>query len=124
MQLLRALIVDPDRCARREIAEFLGASSFDSVESVDTIGALRFAQDGAIDLIVADIDLRELDDLQLLRIIRCGGFGKTPPPVIVCSALLHEESWMTHPALKGVTGLAKPFTQSSFSAALKGAFAD
>lgn len=118
MKLLRALIVDPDQAARSAMMKLLDVRSFDTVEAIDIIGALAFALDGAIDLIIADIDLDELDGLQLLRIIRKGSFGKSPPPVIVCSALLNEEGWTRHPALKGVTHLPKPFTPAAFTAAL------
>lgn len=118
MKLMRALIVDPDHQVRREVAQLLESSNFDSVEANDGIGALRLANEDAIDLIVADIDLRDLDALQLLRIIRGGAFGPTPPPVIVCSADLNDEAWFLHPTLKGVTQLAKPFTPVGFAAAL------
>ena len=118
MKLLRALIVDPDGSVRSVMSKLLDRRAFDTVEAVDIVGALGFALDGSIDLIIADIDLDELDGLQLLRIIRNGSFGKSPPPVIVCSAILNEEIWTTHPALKGVTRLPKPFTSAAFTAAL------
>lgn len=104
------------------MAQLLGSSSFDSVEATDGINALRFAHAHAIDLMIADIDLRDLDALQLLRIIREGAFGSPPPPVIVCSANLNDEIWFLHPAIKGVTQLAKPFKPISFAAALNLAF--
>ena len=118
MKLLRALIVDPDGSVRSVMSKLLDRRAFDTVEAVDIVGALGFALDGSIDLIIADIDLDELDGLQLLRIIRNGSFGKSPPPVIVCSAILNEEIWTTHPALKGVTRLPKPFTPAAFTSAL------
>ena len=118
MKLLRALIVDPDRSVRSVMSKLLDRRAFDTVEAADIVGALGFALDGSIDLIIADIDLDELDGLQLLRIIRNGSFGKSPPPVIVCSAILNEEIWTMHPALKGVTRLPKPFTSAAFGAAL------
>lgn len=118
MKLLRALIVDPDGSVRSVMSKLLDRRAFDTVEAVDIVGALGFALDGSIDLIIADIDLDELDGLQLLRIIRNGSFGKSPPPVIVCSAILNEQIWTMHPALKGVTRLPKPFTSAAFTAAL------
>ena len=118
MKLLRALIVGPDGSVRSVMSKLLDRRAFDTVEAVDIVGALGFALDGSIDLIIADIDLDELDGLQLLRIIRNGSFGKSPPPVIVCSAILNEQIWTMHPALKGVTRLPKPFTSAAFTAAL------
>lgn len=122
MKLMRALIVDPDQRTRHEMPLFLRSSSLDSVEAMDSIAALGFAFENAIDLIIADIDLRGMDALQLLRIIRDGAFGPTPAPVIVCAATLNGEVWFLHSAREGVTQLAKPFTPIDFSAALNRAF--
>lgn len=86
------------------------------------MGALQFSSDSAIDLIVADIDLRDLDATHLLNIVKCGAFGQPPPPVIVCSAHVDGETWTMHPALKGATCLPKPFSEDEFEAALSAAF--
>ncbi len=122
MKLMRALIVDPDQAARHQIAALLDESGFDSVEAGDGRAALRFASDYAIDLIIMEIDLGELDALQFLRIVRIGGFGKPQPPTIVSSVRLHGEPWITHPALEGLALLSRPFTPRAFATALDAAF--
>lgn len=122
MKVLRALIVDPDHTSRREMAGLLDECCFDSLEATDGVHALQFASEYAIDLIVTEIQIPKLDVLQLLHIIRCGAFGWIPPPVIVCSASLQDRSWLTSPALRGLTLLARPFTARSFAVALDAAF--
>lgn len=122
LKLLRALIVGPDQHARREIAKRLSMHHFDSVEAEHGVGALQFSSDIAIDLIVADIDLRDLDAVHLLNIVKCGAFGQPPPPVIVCSARVDGETWTMHPALTGATCLPKSFSEDEFEAALRAAF--
>ncbi len=121
MNLMCALIVDPDQAARRQIEALLGASGFDSLQAADGMAALRLSSDYAIDLIVTEIDLGGLDVLQLLRIVRIGGFGYPPPPLIVSSALLHEALWIKDPAFEGLALLPKPFTPHAFAAALDAA---
>jgi hypothetical protein len=54
-----------------------------------------------------DIALDELNGLQLLRIIRNGSFGKSPPPVIVCLVILNEEVW-TRLCLLAETEASRP----------------
>ena len=122
MRLMRALVVDPDSVARLEISKLLDESSFDSVAAIDGVDALRFVSDFAIDLIVTEVRLPKLDAVQLLQIVRSGAFGPKPPPTIICSARLHEASWVTHPALQGLTLLAKPLTPQAFATALDAAF--
>jgi len=57
LELLRALIVDPDQLTRREIARFLIGHRFDRVHAEHGVEALQVASEPAVDLIVADIDL-------------------------------------------------------------------
>ena len=122
LKLLRALIIDPDQSAQREISTLLSQRHFDSVHAEHCVGALRFATDRAIDLIVADVDLRDLDAMHFLRFVECGAFGKAPPPIIFCSARFDDASWRWYPVLKGVVRLPKPFTERDFEAALSAAF--
>lgn len=122
MSLMRALIVDPDEAARRQIEGLLDESHFDSLGAASGVAALRFTSDYAIDLIVTEIDLGGLDVLQFLRIVQIGGFGYPPPPVIVSSKLLHDALWATDPVLAGLALLPKPFLPQAFAAALDAAF--
>ncbi|MDP3493642.1 MAG: response regulator [Hyphomonadaceae bacterium] len=118
---MRALIVDADSDARLQVSKLLDECGFDSVGAADGVDALRSMSDFAIDLIVAEISLPRLDVVQLIHIIRNGAFGPTPPPMIICSARLHEASWAIHPALQGLTLLAKPVTPRAFATALDAA---
>jgi CheY-like chemotaxis protein len=120
--MLRALVVGPDRSGRREVVRRLGECQFDCVEAKDCMAALRFAGDDAIDLIVTEIETRRLSDLPLLQIVQSGGFGKSPPPVIVCSALLHDAPWSPNRGGFEVTLLGRPFTPRAFADALDAAF--
>lgn len=122
MKFMRALVIDPDSAALLEVSNRLDESGFDSVAACDGVDALRFVSDFAIDLIITEVRLPKLDGIELLNIIRRGAFRPKPPPTIVCSARLHESSWITHPALEGLTLLAKPFTPCAFATALDAAF--
>ena len=122
MKLLRALVVGPDCAGRREVVSRPGECQFVCVEAEDRIAALRFAGDDPVDLIVTEIEPRSLGDLQLLRTVRNGGFGKSPPPVIVGLALLHDASWSPDQNGVEVTLLPRPFTPRAFADALDAAF--
>lgn len=122
MKLLRALIVSADEAGRREVTKVLDDYSFDCIEAPDGISALQCASPDAIDLIVADVQLPKLNGPQLLDIIIDGAFGWSPPPLIMCSANLHEHVWIRRLALPGVMPLGKPFTPRDFVAALDAAF--
>lgn len=122
MKLLRALVVDPDQVGRGEVAHRLRECQFDCVEAEDGIAALRFADEDSIDLIVIEIETPRLNGVQLMQIIRNGGFGKSPPPVIVCAALLNDAAWSAHQAWLDATRLPRPFTPRGFATALDAAF--
>lgn len=123
MKSLRALILDPDRAARRQVAKLLGKYGFDSVAAADSGSALRFASSNGIDLIVADSRLPDLVGLKLVNYVRSGAFGLIPPPLIMLSTSQPDESaWIGNPAPDGIAVLEKPFTTSSFAAALNTAF--
>ncbi len=109
---------------RRQIGDFKasGRIQFRQRRGNRRVDALRFVSDFAIDLIVTEVRLPKLDAVQLLQIVRNGAFGPKPPPTIICSARLHEASWVTHPALQGLTLLAKPLTPQAFATALDAAF--
>ncbi|MEQ1780346.1 MAG: response regulator [Hyphomonadaceae bacterium] len=122
MKLMRALIVTAHESLRREAVHFLEPRSFDCVEATDGISALQFVSPDAIDLIVADVRLPKLDGPQFLDIVIEGAFGASPPPLIMCSATLHEHVWVRKLGLQGVTLLDWPFTPAAFTAALEAAF--
>ena len=122
MKMLRALVVGPDRSGRREVVRRLDECQFECVEAEDCIAALRFAGDDSIDLIVTEVETSRLSDLPLLQIVQNGGFGKSPPPVIVCSALWHDAPWSPNRGGLEVTLLGRPFTPRAFADALDAAF--
>jgi CheY-like chemotaxis protein len=123
MKTLRALILDPDRAARRQVAKILVECGFDSVAAADGGSALRFGASDGIDLIVADSRLPELAGAKLVEYVRSGAFGVIPPPLIILSASPADaEAWIGTPVPAGVAVLEKPFTSIAFAAALNAAF--
>lgn len=121
MNLLRALIVAPDKSDRLAIARLLEKRNFECVEADDGLSALRFASFDGIDLIVAEARMPKMDGPQFLDIVVDGAFGPAPP-LIMCAANLHEQVWIKKLALPGVTLLARPLTPLAFSEALNAAF--
>lgn len=122
MNLLRALIVDPDDAVRCSLSGLLDDHGFESVEAADGIAALQFGSSDAIDLIVFDFRRPERDGLPFLDIIKRGAFGWMPPPLIYCSIPLREEAWKRKLAEEGIPLLIRPFTSHAFELALGAAF--
>jgi CheY-like chemotaxis protein len=123
MKSLRALILDPDRAACRQVAKLLGKYGFDSVAASDGGSALRFASSNGIDLIVADFHLPNLVGPRLVDYVRSGAFGLIPPPLIILSTSRPDETgWIGNPAPNGIAVLERPFTTIAFAAALNAAF--
>jgi CheY-like chemotaxis protein len=122
MKMLRVLIVDPDPVARSYVSDLLGRCGFYSVEAESGTRALQLATTDPFDLIVMDARLPGMDGPQFLDLVLDGAFGHKPPPLIVCSAYLHEQVWVRKLALPGVVLLAKPFAAEPFAAALDAAF--
>ena len=109
MKMLRALVVGSDRSGRREVVGRLDECQFECVEAEDC-------------MIVTEVETSRLSDLPLLQIVQNGGFGKSPPPVIVCSALWHDAPWSPNRGGLEVTLLGRPFTPRAFADALDAAF--
>ncbi len=83
MALLRALVVDRRPVHRLYVQTVLSASGFDCVTVPDGRAAMQFASPTGIDLIVTRVKAPEGDDVDLLRLVGLGAFGKNPPPVLV-----------------------------------------
>jgi DNA-binding response OmpR family regulator len=85
MALLRALVVDNRLVARLYVQAVLSVSGFDCVTVSNDRGAQRYASPNGIDLIVARIEATVHDGVDLLKLVKDGRFGATPPPVLVHS---------------------------------------
>lgn len=83
MALLRALVVDRRPVPRMYVHTLLAACGFDCVTVPDGRAAMHFASPIGIDLIVTRMEAPREDDVDLLRLVALGAFGKNPPPVLV-----------------------------------------
>lgn len=83
MALLRALVVDRRPVHRMYVHTLLAACGFDCVTVSDGRAAMLFASPEGIDLIVTRMEAPQGDDVDLLRLVGLGAFGKNPPPVLV-----------------------------------------
>lgn len=122
MNLLRALIVDPDKDVRRHFGKLLDEFGFDVVEAENGAAALKFACPYAIDLVVADIDLLAPEGHGLLDVKSNGAFGAMAPPMIVSFDWDRGEVWLSDPALADVVLLPRSFTTRALAAAIDAAF--
>jgi len=123
MALLRALIVEDQTCMRIYMRAVLRACGIDAIGAPDGACALECASPHAIDLILIDAEARKTNVLDLLGCIASGTFGLRPPPVIVCTARLHDTLYVHRLRRAGTASLiGKPFRPGDLVEAVRTAF--
>jgi two-component system, OmpR family, phosphate regulon response regulator PhoB len=82
MGMGRALVVDTDAEVRAMVARHLEEQDFDVGEVADGRSALAALEDSALDLVVLDVQLPDMDGFDVLRLLR----KTSAVPVIVLTA--------------------------------------
>lgn len=122
MNYLRALIVS-EIDGRRTLADILGRSHFDCVETGDGISALQFASECGLDLIAMSLDLPRMGGVELAHLAARGVFGADPPPIFMIEGpsaagiALKDEDWALFAAC-----ISRPFDAAQIEEALAFAF--
>jgi two-component system chemotaxis sensor kinase CheA len=85
--MARVLVVDDSRTARELHRKVLEAAGYEVAVAEDAFAALvQLAQDGAIQLVVTDVEMGDMDGVMLTKAIRtCGGM-----PVVVVTSDDHD----------------------------------
>lgn len=124
MALLRALVVDRRPVHRLYVQTLLSASGFDCVTVPDGRAAMLFASPTGIDLIVTRMEAPEGDDVDLLRLVGLGAFGKNPPPVLVHARRACPEMVAARLRTCPSASWLSEFSPSRFKKTVQRAFAD
>jgi two-component system KDP operon response regulator KdpE len=103
---LRVLIVDDEPAILRFLRTGLAAQGFAVTEAETGSAALVYVRRGAIDLVVLDLGLPDMDGLDVIREIRSGGSAL---PIIVLSSRDDETSKVTALDLGADDFVTKPF---------------
>jgi two-component system KDP operon response regulator KdpE len=103
---LRVLVVDDEPAILRFLRPALSAQGYIVTEAADGASALAIARRGAIDLIVLDLGLPDLDGLEVIRRLRAAG---SAVPIIVLSSRSDEGGKVSALDLGADDYVTKPF---------------
>jgi CheY-like chemotaxis protein len=106
----KVLLVDDEELVRQLLARLLTDSGFEVVEADNGSSALQFARrlDGALSLIVTDINMPVMSGLEFARAVR-----RTDPRIPFLFITAVDPAMINEPGLRAET-LAKPFTPDAF----------
>lgn len=102
----RVLVVDDEPAIRRFLRASLGTQGFDIMEAQDAAGALAQMARSAIDLLVLDLGLPDMDGLDVIRKLRDEG---SAVPIIVLSSRSDEGAKVRALDLGADDYVTKPF---------------
>jgi two-component system chemotaxis response regulator CheY len=105
---------------RRYLSTILDAAGWDCVEAADGAEAFSIVLGGAVDLVITDLDMPEMDGFGLISAIRLLS-AHARPPVIVVSGLLDETLAERRPELCAAAALLpKPVQPAELLKAVSG----
>lgn len=114
------LVVDDDECILLMLTEFLGAHGYQVETCTSASHALRAMESTAVDLVITDIMMPDMDGFEFLSALR--NLDGTPPPVIAISGgLRHYPHDFLKPAecLGAARSFSKPVPFDAFLEAIR-----
>lgn len=106
---LRVAVVDDNRSVAEIISEILGNRDFTCFDAYDGRGALELAKREALDLMILDYMLPDMDGLAVVRGLEA--LGKQVPVLLVTGVQSDPPGgWMISPLVKAI--VRKPFLAS------------
>jgi two-component system chemotaxis response regulator CheY len=112
------LIVDDSASMRQLVTFALNDAGYDVVAAVDGKDALSKAGDGAVDMVVTDLNMPEMDGLELIRQLRSQPSYKFTPIVMLTTE--SQETKKQEGKTAGASGwIVKPFTPEQLVGVVK-----
>jgi two-component system, chemotaxis family, chemotaxis protein CheY len=114
----RVLVVD-DSASVRQVQRFvLGGAGYEVVEAVDGRDALAKLAGGAVNLILTDLNMPNLDGVGLIRAVRASAAHRLTPVVMITTE--SQDAKKQEAKAAGATGwIVKPFTPEQLLAVVK-----
>ena len=114
----RIMVVDDSASMRQMIKFTLSSAGYDVIEAVDGLDAMKKLNGDPVHLIIADINMPNMDGIELIRNIRASSDYKFTPIIVLTTesqTALKEEGKSA-----GATGwIVKPFNQSQLLQVIK-----
>ena len=114
----RIMIVDDSASMRQMIKFTLSNAGYDVVEAVDGVDALSKLNAHPVNLIIADINMPNMDGIELIRNVRAHEGHKFTPIIVLTTE--SQKSLKEEGKAAGATGwIVKPFSQSQLLLVMK-----
>src|SRR5690349_5630852 len=104
----KVLTVDDSRTMREMVSFTLKGAGFEVVEAADGLQGLDVLASHKVDLIIADLNMPNMDGLTLIRKVRAGGAHRTVPILMLTTEA--DDAKKQEGRAAGATGwIVKPF---------------
>lgn len=114
----KIMVVDDSASMRQMIKFTLSSAGFDVIEAADGLDAMKKLSGNPVHLIIADINMPNMDGIELIKKVRAHKGHKFTPIIVLTTesqVALKEEGKSA-----GATGwIVKPFTQSQLLLVIK-----
>jgi signal transduction histidine kinase len=112
----RILVVDDDISIRRLSTEMLIRSGYQVDAAADGADGWKALQGNSYDLVITDNFMPKMTGVEMVKKLHAAGMKL---PVIMATAMLPQEEFVSHPWLEAVTTLLKPFRANDLLSAVK-----
>jgi two-component system chemotaxis response regulator CheY len=113
----RVLLVEDSRAMRAYVSAILEANDFEVEEAENGFEALRKIPRVTVDVIIADVNMPDVNGIELTRFVRRGPAHAAVPVLIISTDAAHHD--VERAIAAGANGfLAKPFTGEELLAAI------
>ncbi len=112
----RILVVDDDISIRRLSTEMLIRSGYQVDAAADGADGWKALQGNSYDLVITDNFMPKMTGVEMVKKLHAAGMKL---PVIMATAMLPQEEFVSHPWLQAVTTLLKPFRANDLLSAVK-----
>jgi two-component system cell cycle sensor histidine kinase/response regulator CckA len=112
----RILVVDDDISIRRLNTEMLIRSGYQVDAATDGEAGWKALQGNSYDLVITDNFMPKVTGVEMVKKLHAAGMKL---PVIMATAMLPQEEFISHPWLQDVTTLLKPFRGNDLLTAVK-----
>ena len=112
----RILVVDDDISIRRLSTEMLIRSGYQVDAAADGAAGWKALQGNSYDLVITDNFMPKMTGVEMVKKLHAAGMKL---PVIMATAMLPQEEFVSHPWLQAVTTLLKPFRATDLLSAVK-----
>ncbi|GAB1258095.1 response regulator [Aurantivibrio plasticivorans] len=115
--MAKILAVDDSASMRQMVSFTLKGAGHDVVEASDGLEALNFAQSGAVDLVISDVNMPNMDGISLIAELRKLASYKFTPILMLTTESSGDKK--TEGKAAGATGwIVKPFNPDQLIATI------